>query len=209
MQADLLPLFPLRVVLFPRIPLPLHIFEERYKLMVGEAIRANSEIGIVLATPKGVVNVGCTAVIDRVLERYEDGRLDVLAVGQRRFQIHALDYEREYLRGTVEYFDDEDTGPVPEGLPEEVMEPYIALRELKGSQRFPAPKTSDPQLSFQLAFQVGDLEFRQLLLRMKSETDRLKQLADFLPRYLEKLRGAAEAKRIIPLNGHSRGPQTS
>jgi Lon protease-like protein len=130
MRADLLPLFPLRVVLFPRIPIPLHIFEERYKLMVGEAIRENSEIGIVLATSKGVVNVGCTAVIDRVLERYEDGRLDVLAVGQRRFQIHSLDYERDYLRGTVEYFDDEDPGPVPEGLPEEVMEPYIALREL-------------------------------------------------------------------------------
>jgi Lon protease-like protein len=206
MQAELLPLFPLRVVLFPRIPLPLHIFEDRYKQMIGEAIRSNSEIGIVLATAKGVVNVGCTAVVDRVLERYEDGRLDVLAVGRRRFQIRSLDYEAAFLRGAVEYFDDEDSEPVPEGLPEQVMEPYIALRELKGSQRFPAPKTSDPQLSFQLAFRVGDLEFRQLILRIRSETDRLKQLAQFLPRYLEKLQESSEAKRISPFNGHSRGP---
>ncbi len=209
MQAELLPLFPLRVVLFPRIAIPLHIYEERYRTMIGEAIRENAEIGIVLVTPKGVVNIGCTALIDRVIERYEDGRLDVLAVGQRRFQIHSLDFERPFLRGAVQYFDDEDPEPVPEGLPEQVMEPYIALRDMKGSHRFPAPKTSDPQLSFQLAFHMPALEFRQLILSMRSETDRLKQLAVVLPKYLEKLRGQAVAKRSLPVNGHFREPHPS
>ena len=67
-SRHLLPLFPLRVVVFPRTPLPLHIFEERYKEMVGDAIRANSEFGIVLAKDDGIVNAGCTVVVEEGAE---------------------------------------------------------------------------------------------------------------------------------------------
>ena len=63
MQEGWLPLFPLEVVLFPRTALPLHIFEERYKEMIGEAIAARSEFGVVLTREKGIVNVGCTATV--------------------------------------------------------------------------------------------------------------------------------------------------
>ena len=68
MQAKLLPLFPLHVVVFPRTQLPLHIFEERYKEMVGEAIRDKSEFGVVLAKEEGIVNAGCTVVVDKILK---------------------------------------------------------------------------------------------------------------------------------------------
>ena len=81
MQPNLLPLFPLRVVVFPRTPLPLHIFEERYKEMVGEAIRESSEFGIVLAKDDGIVNAGCTVVVKEVLKTYADGRMDILTRG--------------------------------------------------------------------------------------------------------------------------------
>jgi Lon protease-like protein len=64
MPSRLLPLFPLQVVVFPRTPLPLHIFEERYKEMVGGAIRDNSEFGIVLAKDGGIVNAGCTVTVE-------------------------------------------------------------------------------------------------------------------------------------------------
>ena len=63
MPTRLLPLFPLQVVVFPRTPLPLHIFEERYKEMVGQAMRENSEFGIVLAKDDGIVNAGCTVTV--------------------------------------------------------------------------------------------------------------------------------------------------
>ena len=80
MQPFLLPLFPLRVVVFPRTPLPLHIFEERYKEMVGEAIRARTEFGVVLAKEDGIVNAGCTVVVDRAAGCFGVRRLGVRGV---------------------------------------------------------------------------------------------------------------------------------
>src|SRR3954452_15477343 len=85
MAGRLLPLFPLSLVVFPRTRLPLHIFEERYKEMIGIAIREESEFGIVLAKDEGIVNAGCTVKVERVLHRYPDGRMDILTMGQRRF----------------------------------------------------------------------------------------------------------------------------
>ena len=79
MQQELLPLFPLEVVLFPRTQFPLHIFEDRYKEMIGDAVRDNSEFGIVLTAEKGIVSTGCTAVVEEVTQRYPDGRLDIVA----------------------------------------------------------------------------------------------------------------------------------
>src|SRR6185437_3827303 len=112
-MARLLPLFPLQLVIFPGCAVPLHIFEERYKEMVGEAEAAGTEFGIVLAKDGGIVNAGCTVVVESVLKRYADGRLDILTRGQRRFIIRSLDQDKDYLRGEVEYFNDEDTGSPP------------------------------------------------------------------------------------------------
>lgn len=109
MPSRLLPLFPLQVVVFPRTPLPLHIFEERYKEMVGGAMRDNSEFGVVLAKDGGIVNAGCTVTVEKLLQMYPDGRMDVLTRGQRRFEIVSLNEEMEYLQAEVNYFDDEDS----------------------------------------------------------------------------------------------------
>ena len=73
MQQVLIPLFPLQSVLFPRTPLPLHIFEARYREMIGEAIIDKTEFGVVLAGSQGIANLGCSAIITRVVERHEDG----------------------------------------------------------------------------------------------------------------------------------------
>src|SRR5690349_20297710 len=99
MQPALLPLFPLHVVVFPRTPLPLHIFEERYKEMVGQAIRENTEFGVVLAKDDGIVNSGCTVIVEKVTKQYPDGRMDILTRGIRRFEILGLNEEKIYLRG--------------------------------------------------------------------------------------------------------------
>src|SRR5882672_10252089 len=97
------PLFPLDLVLLPDTPLPLHIFEPRYKEMVGECLRAREPFGVIRAAGNGIVRVGCTAEIVDVLRAYPDGRMDILTMGRRRFAVTDVDSERDFLRGDIEY----------------------------------------------------------------------------------------------------------
>src|ERR1039458_1605645 len=76
MPGELIPLFPLQVVLLPRAPLPLHIIEDRYKEMMQEVIAAEGEFGVVMSREQGILNTGCTATIERILRQFEDGRMD-------------------------------------------------------------------------------------------------------------------------------------
>jgi Lon protease-like protein len=204
MQQGLLPLFPLQVVLLPGGELPLHIFEDRYKEMIGDVLRERQEFGVVLANEKGIVNTGCTATVDKVLRQYPDGRMDIVTHGRRRFEIMLLNDERAYLRGAVEFFDDEESPPAPADLQRRAIESYNELQALSSSQRLEGEEAAQPQLSFKLAAPVPDLTFRQLLLSTRSETERLKQLADYLPNFLIKQRRIQHVKEIAPRNGHGR-----
>src|SRR5262245_54352780 len=127
MPPRLIPLFPLPVVVFPRTRLPLHVFEERYKEMVGNAIRDESEFGVVLAKDDGIVNAGCTVKVEKVMEMYSDGRMDILTRGQRRFEIVALNEDKAYLQGEVRFFDDDDLSPAAPKLREEAVSHYQQL----------------------------------------------------------------------------------
>jgi len=193
------------MVLFPRIHVPLHIFEDRYKLMIGEAIRDNSEFGIVMAADRGVVNAGCTALVSRVMKRYDDGKLDIMTVGRRRFEVTSINQELEYLRAEVLFFDDleEAEPPVKKHL-EQAIRGYYACRTLDPANPLAEPNLNDPQLSFQLAQAVPDLEIRQTLLGLRAEGERLRQLAKFFPPYLAKIRELTHFKEIVPRNGHSK-----
>ena len=204
MATRLLPLFPLSVVLLPATPLPLHIFEERYKKMMSEVISASTEFGVVLAKDDGIVNIGCTATVDRVLQRYPDGRLDLLAVGQRRFRIVSVNEEQSYLRAEVEYFNDEEVGDVPDELRLEAIAGYEKLREVETPNVIIEPSLDAPQLSFQLAQFVGDLDKRQTVLSIRSEVERLRFLVAMLPGYTQQRQLVASAKRLAPLNGHAK-----
>ena len=207
MGRSLIPLFPLQVVLFPRTNLPLHIFEERYKEMISDVIDGQREFGIVLAGEKGICSSGCTAVIEKVLQRYEDGRLDLLTIGRRRFEIESLDNDKSYLRGTVEFFDDDTFDPIPADVQRRAMEGYEALREIEDEGA--APEMKDPQLSFQLAQIVPDLNFRQTLLAVRSEAERMRQLAEFLPGFTIKQRQVQHIRTVAPRNGHGKWPPSA
>jgi Lon protease-like protein len=206
MQQGLLPLFPLQVVLLPRTVLPLHIFEDRYKEMMEEVLRTESEFGVVLARENGIVNTGCTAGIDKVVKRYPDGRLDLLTKGRRRFEILLLDEEKSYLRGAVQFFDDEETEAAPEEVRTRALAAARTLSQIEETQLPEDLSPSDAQLSFQLAHLLPDLNFRMLLLRSRSETERLKKLVEYLEEYIPKQRIAAQVRRVAPLNGHGRVP---
>jgi ATP-dependent Lon protease len=205
-MAKLLPLFPLQLVVFPRTQLPLHIFEDRYKEMVGEAIANQTEFGIVLAKEDGIVNAGCTVVVEQVVTRYEDGRMDVMTRGSRRFEIVLLNEEKTYLRGEVEFFDDDEPGPAPEPLQQEALLRYRGLLELGEMRGYSDPVLTDPQLSFQLAQAVQDLDFQSVILRNRSEPDRLKQFSQFLAHYVPRMKQATKMKKLAPLNGFGHKP---
>jgi Lon protease-like protein len=207
MHEGLLPLFPLQVVLFPGAELPLHIFEERYKEMIGEVLRDRQEFGVILASEKGVVNTGCTATIDKVLRRYPDGRLDILTRGRRRFEILLLNDERKFLRGAVEFFDDEASEPAPPEILKLAVEGYNEMQQLLSEAGLPKEDAANPQLSFRLAQSIPDLALRQLLLATRSEAERLRHLAGFFPGYLQKQRRIQRIRNLAPRNGHSHSPE--
>ena len=206
MPPRLVPLFPLQIVVFPRTRLPLHIFEERYKEMVGDAIRDGSEFGIVLAKDDGVVNAGCAVRVEKVLQMFPDGRMDVVVEGSRRFIVENLNEDKNYLRAEVSYFDDDDFSPVPEELRQEALSAYKALSALGGAGIFAEPDTADAQLSFQLAQAVPDLELLSSLLRRRSEAERLKELNQFLAEYIPRQRAIERMKELAPTNGFGGKP---
>ena len=194
MPDGLLPLFPLPLVLLPQNPLPLHIFEDRYREMVGEALETDSEFGIVMAADKGVVNVGCTATIERVLERFEDGRINIATVGRRRFEVLALNEERAFLRGEVDFFDDVDGE----------ADPVLAAQAIAVAQKH---EGIGPLLSFDLGREVRDLNLRQQLLMCRSENERLRLLIDFFPAQSVRDVYKDKMKVLAIRNGHGKkGP---
>ncbi len=202
MGPQFLPLFPLSVVLLPATPLPLHIFEERYKEMMGELIPTRAEFGVVMAKDDGIVNVGCTATVDRVLQRYPDGRLDLLAIGQRRFRVVSLNDDKPYLRAAVEYFNDEEARDVPADLRRRAIAAFERLRQIEEPSIVIEPALEAPQLSFQLTQFISDLDKRQTVLSLRSEIERLEFLVGILPSYILQRERITLAKRVAPLNGH-------
>jgi Lon protease-like protein len=208
MDSQLLPIFPLSLVLLPGMPLPLHIFEDRYKEMMADVLPENREFGIVFAKDEGIVNIGCTATIQKVVRRYEDGRLDLLAAGHRRFQIESLNEDKSYLRAEVEYFDDDEEEDIPRDLKEKAL---LAFGQLRGDEEPSGLQAAarNPRLSFQMARLVKDLDERQTVLSLRSENERLEHLVRVVPGYLAQQEKIALAKRVGPLNGHAKHVVTS
>ena len=205
MAQDQLPLFPLGVVLFPDAQLPLHIFEERYKELIGDVMRDEAEFGVVLASEKGMASIGCTAVIDQVLKRYPDGRMDVLVRGRRRFEIILIDEEKNYLRASVAVFGDEDGEQASDLVRQRVLSAWIKLMVMEhGGMVQEMPADTRPDLSFLVGQAVPDVEFRQHLLAMKSERERMESLAGYLPGYLEREKLRRHVRRVAPLYGYAK-----
>jgi Lon protease-like protein len=198
-RVSLLPLFPLQVVLFPGTALPLHIFEPRYKEMIGECLERKQPFGVVLAQENSLV--GCTAEIIKVVQRYDDGRLDIFTEGRQRFEILNLDRERPFLRGEVLPFDDEGEAVSREEASRavELQQQLLALAGEHGG----LPEADHPQLSFQLAAGVPlELDFKQNLLGMRSEKERMAILIRYYQELIPKLQRALKARNRAGGNGH-------
>lgn len=203
MGTQLLPLFPLGVVLVPAMPLPLHIFEDRYKEMMNDIVSRSGEFGIVLAKREGIANLGCTATVERILNKYPDGRLDLIAIGRRRFKISSLDSGKTYLRAEVEFFDDEEAVEPPAKLRAKAAVAHRKLFELENPDDCEKEQPHGP-ISFQIAQLIFDVEKRLTILSLRSEAERLQYIDSILPEYLAHREQALLAKRLAPQNGHAK-----
>lgn len=198
-----IPLFPLDVVLFPGAALPLHIFEERYKQMIGECLRQKSTFGVVRARREGLAVVGCTADITTVLNRYDDGRIDILCQGSDRFEIELLDDTRDFLQAEVDFISDDGQNATREQR-EQCAAMHFEMLHLSGSngQDFPRLDLSAP-VSLTLAATIpSDLVFKQDLLSMRSDAQRSLRLIEFYEAVLPKLRIGAMTQKVSSGNGH-------
>ena len=202
-----LPLFPLSVVLLPGMSLPLHIFEERYKLMIGECVEHESEFGVVLSDGERVESVGCTAAVRRVLRRYPDGRMDILTVGMKRFRILEARGGKPYLEALVEPLEDSgESGEEPSA--DLVAQGTALLVQLAGMLGKPADlaglqRLSPEQMSFRIAAAEGfSPRERQQALETTSTRERLERSIETLERILQKVRRTIEARRLTGGNGH-------
>jgi Lon protease-like protein len=197
----LIPLFPLDVVLFPGTPLPLHIFEPRYKEMIAECLAQNRTFGVVRAIEQGLAEVGCTAEIVTVVKEYPDGRLDLVTEGRKRFELLAVNEERSFLRAEVLMIDDE-LGTPPQEDTARAIQLHSELLALAGAQQDLA--AVDPSLlSFHLAGSLPlDLDFKQKLLSLRAESERLTLLINYLETLIPNLHRAARAREKAGGNGH-------
>ena len=200
-MSRLLPLFPLDVVLFPGVALPLHIFEPRYKEMIGEVLDSKEKFGMVRGTAEGLASVGCTAEIVAVTKQYEDGQLDIVTEGGERFEVMDINTERSFYRAEVLYLVDEPEPPHVEDNARLIDIHTEALR-LLGATAEPPP-LEEKELSFIVAGSMPfDLDFKQNLLAMRSEPKRVEALLKYYEGILPSLRRAVNARQKSGGNGH-------
>jgi hypothetical protein len=145
-------------------------------------------------------------VVEKLLQMHPDGRMDILTRGRRRFAISALNEEKAYLQAEVEFFDDDDFAPTPPDLRDQALSRFHDLCELSDLPEHSAPNLEDPQLSFQLAQSLPDIDFLHSLLRHRSETGRLQQLILYLDAYIPRQRAIQRMKLLAPTNGFGGRP---
>ena len=199
----LLPLFPLDLVLLPGTPLPLHIFEPRYKEMIGECLANHSPFGVVRALEQGFADVVCTAEIITVTKEYPDGRMDLVAEGRKRLEVLELNRERSFLQADVLLVPDEP-GAASADDKARAIQLHLEILSLAGAVQ--DLSAADPNaLSFYLAGSLPlDLDFKQKLLAMRSESLRIQAVAVYLESILPNLRRASRAREKAGGNGHAR-----
>lgn len=191
--SSLLPIFPLELVLFPGIALPLHIFEPRYKEMIGECLELKKPFGIVRASKEGVADIGCTAEIVQVTKKYDDGRMDILTRGVERFELITVNEDRAFLQAEISVIEDEPD-PAPSQVVEQAVRLHAEIAKLAGTEPT-GPDETGSNLSFLLAGSLPlDLDFKQKLLTTLSEAERLDAVVGYLKAVLPGLRRAAKAR---------------
>jgi Lon protease-like protein len=194
------PLFPLGLVALPTELVPLHIFEERYKTMIARCLEEPSEFGIVWMAEDGLRPIGCACEIAEVVERLEDGRINLIARGTRPFRIEARQEELPYPAGTVEFLEDRE-----EQLDAELAESaHAAYADLvnEATDRTPDMDEIAGMTAYQMAATVEfGLDAKQGLLDLRSESARLRLVTRLFRAAIKRLDFVSRAQARARSNG--------
>jgi Lon protease-like protein len=193
-------LFPLELVLLPTERVPLHIFEPRYKELIGECLRNGREFGLMLQDEQGRREIGTRAAVVEVLQVFDDGRMNVIVEGHERFRLRELTSGRIFLTGAVEPVDDEDV-EVDEAENEQALALFRRLVEAVGGD-VDEPDDDVGPLSFQIAARIDfGTEPKQELLELRSESARLRHLCPLLEAAIEAVQREREIRERAATNG--------
>ncbi|MGH2925100.1 MAG: LON peptidase substrate-binding domain-containing protein [Solirubrobacterales bacterium] len=197
-----MPIFELPVVILPGEVLPLHIFEDRYKRMVGHCLEAHEPFGIVLRDDDGTAHrIGCTARITEVLERFEDGRMNIAVAGERPFRVLER-FEAEFPSGEIEPLEpaedsEGDDAEASLGTREAFAE---LVRRVAGEE--PEAGELEDEDSYGIAARVElPVETKQALLELRSEPERMQMLGDALRALIDAVAGSREIAERAKMNG--------
>ena len=197
------PLFPLALVALPGELVPLHIFEERYKTMIGRCLAEETEFGIVWVADDGLREVGCACEIAEVLETMEDGRMNLIARGTRPFRVQARQDDLPYPAGAVVFLEDRDE-TVDADARDEAREAYAELVE-QATDKTPDRDELETMTAYEMAATVEfGLDAKQGLLELRSETARLKQVARLFRAAIKRLDFVERAQARARSNGKVR-----
>lgn len=200
------PLFPLRLVALPSELVPVHVFEERFKALVARCESEPTEFGIVCAGDHGLAAIGCSCEIVEILERFDDGGMNLVARGTRAFRLDAEQDDLPYPAGAVEFLTDDEPDADPELLAE-VHETYAELIR-QATDREPDLDEIALMGAYEMAATVEfNLEAKQSLLDLRSEPARLELLHRLLRAAVRRLDFIERAQARARSNGKVRlGP---
>ncbi len=197
-----LPLFPLNLVLYPLERLPLHIFEPRYIEMVQFCLARSTPFVIVLQHEGKTAGVGCTARIERIVERMDDGRMDIVVVGEERVRLQNIFSNLPYLTAEVEAVPDLPEEPDSTGK-ERAITQHMRLLELAGRTVRPSLYQHVEYVSFVLAPNAGlDPLQKQQVLEMVSEAERIAFLTEHFETLIPRIERMASLRQKVRSNGH-------
>jgi ATP-dependent Lon protease len=193
-------LFPLELVLLPTERMPLHIFEPRYKELIGECLAHDREFGLVLSDERGLREFGTRAAVAEVLQRFPDGRLNIVIEGRERFRMLQVTRGRAFHTAEIEpLLDAEDTDDAEDE--ERALELFARLREISGSE-VDEPDLDAGLLSFQLAARVDfGAEVKQQLLEQRSEPARMRVVVELLDNAVQTMALEKEVHERASQNG--------
>lgn len=209
-QESIVPLFPIGLVVFPGETLPLHIFEQRYRDLIADIRDAQERgeqmpFGISFSQEKGVRDVGCTVQLIEVTKEYDDGRLDIVTEGERKFHLHEILRDRTYFQGRVSWLEEEEV-PRDLKLRDEAIALHLRLVELAKEESAQVQAFEhEENLAYALASQAGmDAEHKQKLLEQSNENKRLQQLIAYYEEVIPNIESSQDVKERIRANGFFR-----
>lgn len=198
---DEIGLFPLGLVLLPTEQVPLHIFEPRYRELIGECLEAEEPFGLVYADDDGIREVGTLARVLEVTDRFEDGRLNIVVEGGERFRLVELTEGRNFQTGTVEPVVDRDDPPAPEDV-QEALALFGRLVQLTGADvEIPTEDLDPPSFSIGSRFELAS-ELKLELITETSERRRLRRLCEILETVASAVERQREIAERASKNGH-------